>query len=541
MMVDGMKVESCTSINHGLVGHWPFSGDAEDHSPTRLAGESRGLDTYADGPHGAPEGAAVFDGRSSCLEVPSHAALDFGTDDFSIAAWVHTDDGCDVVGNIAGRFDGVQARGFLLGVTTNAGVTSSVSNYRSLQFSIDSGRRDPEWIDCGRPGKAIFINSLTVHGGELYAGTTEWEEDGAGHVFRYDGEGRWIDCGNPALCNSVYATAVYNGSLYCGVARYNTRGSALPSSSNANPGGRVFRYEGGRRWADCGAIDEGDGVHCLGVFNGRLYATPMHEHGIMVYLGDGNWERIGPDARIFCLGAYGGDLYALSSGGVSIYRMERDGSWTDLEVPPGSNQNYSFAVYGGRPHIGTWPLADVFRLDPGDEWVKIGSPGYSKEVMGMAVYNGFLYAGTLPNADVYRCNGSKWSFTGTVDTTPNVTLRRAWSMAVFKGALYCGTLPSGHVMSHRSGQVASVDRPLEPGWRHLAAVKQGGRLRVWIDGAIASETGTFFPEDFDLAGETPLKIGFGPHDYFHGRISDLRIYRRALQTNEIAALAAHGH
>ena len=42
---------------------------------------------------------------------------------------------------------------------------------------------------------------------------------------------------------------------------------------------------------------------------------------------------------------------------------------------------------------------------------------------------------------------------------------------------------------------------------------------------------------FNLNGETPLKIGFGSNDYFYGRMSELRLYNRALNDREIVKLS----
>ena len=103
--------------------------------------------------------------------------------------------------------------------------------------------------------------------------------------------------------------------------------------------------------------------------------------------------------------------------------------------------------------------------------------------MGMAVHNGKLYAGTLPLAEVYRYDGgTRWTRTGRLDLTPDVRYRRAWSMAVFDGRLFCGTLPSGRVHALEVGQSVTYDRALPPGWKHLAAVREGGRLSLFVDG-----------------------------------------------------------
>ena len=72
--------------------------------------------------------------------------------------------------------------------------------------------------------------------------------------------------------------------------------------------------------------------------------------------------------------------------------------------------------------------------------------------------------------------------TGQLDTTPDVRYRRAWSMAVYKGKLFCGTLPSGHVFSLEAGKNVTHDHELAAGWKHLAAVRDGRKLKLYVDG-----------------------------------------------------------
>ena len=85
--------------------------------------------------------------------------------------------------------------------------------------------------------------------------------------------------------------------------------------------------------------------------------------------------------------------------------------------------------------------------------------------------------------------------------------------------------------------MATYDHPLPGGWHHLAAVREGGRLRIVLDGKTVAESTGFNAQDFDLTNDQPLRIGFGAHDYFNGLMSDLRIYNRALEAREISALA----
>jgi hypothetical protein len=92
-------------------------------------------------------------------------------------------------------------------------------------------------------------------------------------------------------------------------------------------------------------------------------------------------------------------------------------------------------------------------------------------------------------------------------------------------------------LSLEAGKSATCDRALSPGWHHLTAVKETDRLTLYVDSKCVAESTRFDPYSYDLTTESPLKIGFGQHDYFNGRMKDLRLYNRALNTAEIAELA----
>jgi hypothetical protein len=89
-----------------------------------------------------------------------------------------------------------------------------------------------------------------------------------------------------------------------------------------------------------------------------------------------------------------------------------------------------------------------------------------------------------------------------------------------------------------AGKCVSYDEELQPGWRHLAAVREGGRLRLYIDGKLAGESSDFDPSHYDLSHDRPLRIGFGQVDYFHGRIAEVRAHKKALTAGEVGKLAA---
>ena len=110
-------------------------------------------------------------------------------------------------------------------------------------------------------------------------------------------------------------------------------------------------------------------------------------------------------------------------------------------------------------------------------------------------------------------------------------------MAVFEGRLFCGTLPSGHVFSREAGKCVTYDHELPAGWRHIAAVRHKDRLELFVDGRRVARSSAFDPQDFNLANGLPLRIGSGQHDFFRGRMKDIKIWTRALGPEEVEAEA----
>ena len=518
----------------GLVGHWKLQSDGQDSSGNGNHGLSHGIRFEG------PEGAA-FDGIDDYIEVPHSPTLDFGEKDFSVALWAHTEQELDdALGDILSKYDPAIRTGINLTLMSYTGVASAQPNWRNLFFGIDAARIDYEWADCGRPGEALSVFALAVYDGKLYAGTFEAGKEKVGHVYRYEGGIQWTDCGCPNDCNMIPALAVYQGKLYAGGTRRNIVHDAMSTLPNQNPGGKVYRYEGGTTWVDCGQLGQADTVLSLTVFRGKLYGTTMYwpGKGLYRYDGDKTWTFCGnPGQRVGVLGVYNGNLYATSFDGGGFFRYDGGTRWTRLKSIPATTQTYSIAVHQGKMCVGTWPNGLVFRYDAPDTWTSLGRLGAETEIEGMVVYNGKLFAGTLPLARVYRYDDAKtWSYTGNLDLTPDAKYRRVWPLAVYEGKLFAGTLPSGHVFALEAGKCATCDRALSPGWHHLAAVRAGARLKLYVDGQCVGQSSAFNPRDYDLSNGQPLRIGLGEHDYFNGNLRELRIYDRALTDAEIAAL-----
>lgn len=485
------------------------------------------------------DGAATFDGRSSQVIVPAEKLPPLGTLDFSISAWLHTDEFLDdVPGDIISQYDPATRRGFHLSLVNAAGVTSSQAMQRQLQFGIDNGQSEAEWTDHGRLGKAVLIWSLTVHDGQLFASTCVAEPEAAGHVYRFDGR-EWHDCGTVDKANSVSAMAVYNGELYVASCKYRLRGSALAESENPNNGGKIFKYVAGGKWEPCGELPNTEAVNALIVFKGKLYAGSLYAPaGFFRYEGGMSWTSLEtPGKRVESMTVFNGDLYATGYDEGAIYRFNGE-KWQHLGVLPEATQTYGFAIHEGSLYVSEWPHAHVFRLGPNDQWQFAGRMGMELESMPLMVYNGKMYGGTLPLAEVYRYDGGEtWTRFARLDLTPDVKYRRVWSMAIFQGRLFAGVLPSGHVHSIQIGKQVTYDRPLAAGWQHVAAVREGRQLKLYVNGEAVATSTDFDPKSYDLTSTHPLTIGFGPHDHFNGKLRDVRLYHAALTAVEVHALA----
>jgi len=535
-----LPVASITAadLDHKLIGHWKLMQDCKDSSGLGHHGVGKGV-TFADA-------CALFDGIDDYVEVPAAPALKLATNDATVAVWVHTTEHTrDVIGDIVSKFDARTRRGLNFSVMNYVGATSAQSNHRNLFFGIDDGEARPKWTDCGRPGDNNMVWALTVFAGNLYAGTWQPGADDAGHVFRYAGGDSWIDCGAPDRCNAVSALGEHKGKLYAGGSFYSGQGSAQPISPNKNPGGRVFRYEGDQQWIDCGKIGDVYTVTGLVTFDGQLYATTCDSYGCPTrteacyrYDGDQKWTFVGnPGGRLGAFLVHNDALYATVFGKQGFARYQGEEAWQPLGIVPNTGQTYSGAIYQGQICLGTWPTGTVFQFDGPNQFTSLGRLGDEKEVMAMAVYNGKLYGGTLPLGKVFRYDGDLgWTDTGQLDTTPDVLYRRVWSMAVYEGKLFAGTMPSGRIHALEVGRCVSHDRALPPGWQHLAAVKSGGELKLYLNGKVVAQSAQFGDAAFDLTNSKPLLIGFGQHDHFHGKMRDLRIYGRALNETELGTL-----
>jgi hypothetical protein len=550
----------------GLIGHWQLQGDCRDSS---------GQENHAVN-HGAALGTGEFDGRGAYLEVPSSESLKLGDGDFSFAAWICTDEQLDdIVGDVFDLYDPQTRRGVTLSIKPSSGGYQSQGTDRHVHFGIDADRIT-DWVDCGRPNptSSYVSNSLTVFDGNLYAATTDAaDQDGWCHVYRYDGGQRWIDCGRvgEGKTTGVLPLIVHNGELYAATSTYDwTR-----VKEGDYDAGRVYRYLGGQQWQDLGEPADNRTWNSLASYQGKLYVGGGPKTwGVWVMEANGHWapskifSKDGPQRcfpHAMCL--HNGKLYV---GYPGVYEFDGQdwkfiGDPVDFGDRHGNLQTHEMELYRGKLLAGAFPEAIVSAYQGDGVWQPMGRVGVdATEVLGLVVYNGTLYGSSLPRAEVCRYEGdSKWTSLKRFHSPegwvpgipPNVSrdqvneMARVTSLTIHDGKLFASTGSCtsaaqdppldvrGKVFALEAGKNVSYDKDLGPGWKHLAAIREDGRLKLMIDGELVATSVEFDPAEYDISTDRPLRIGFGETEHFEGKMRDVRLYNRSLSEEEVAELA----
>lgn len=563
-----------------LVGHWKLRGDAKDYSGKGNDAVNHGAALNADG--------AFLDGMDHYLEVPDNSAFDLGTSDFAITAWVKCDGRVrNVPGDILNKFDQTTRRGINLHVTASSPGYCSLSDMRNLQFGIDNAV-ESEWEDCGRPWPSNgLVSTLVVYNGHLYTGISDATDPKDGcRMFRYDGGQTWTDCGRVSgtahLKNiSVFCDVVHQGQLYAGSGIWDWEKVWKGLGEKNGDPAQIYQYAGGKEWKDCGQLVAPSGlpsfrVSSMASFDGHLYASDNTD-AVHRYEGNQQWSVSGrpgsidynayPAGDIVAMMPFQGKLYAARHG-ASVFCYTPGGEWEDIgEVfhngrsgKFGNDQIHTLGVYEGRLYLGTWPDGKVLRYEGGHEysergWVGIDPALKRNEVNDLTTYNGKLYAGVIPKAEVWRYEGDqKWSLVRPLLVNPdfNTKVSTTWDrvpcMTVYKGRLYCGTgtcqgrgsaaftYDVGKVFSFEAGKCVSYDEDLGAEWRHIAAVREKDKLKLYVDGRLVSSSTSFDAAKFDVSNDRPLLIGFGQENYFNGLLRDVRLYKGTLDIAQVNAV-----
>jgi hypothetical protein len=493
--------------------------------------------------------------------------------DFTVAAWLTVPaDRAGSAGELATTFEPATRTGFTLGLVSSAGGYNGPSDELRVSFGIDAGT-EPQWLDCGRPSPTsnLVSNSLTVFDGHLHAATTDAPAvaDWA-HVYRHHGGTDWEDLGQlgNGTAHGVGPLIVHRGDLYAATWTYDWTRVTTEDLAPCH----VYRYDGPGRWEDCGQPGASRRLFSLASFRGDLYVVG-DDRGVHVYRGNQTWEKV----RSFVSHAHpmtvhDGSLLLATLNPAAVWTFDGR-TWTDLGNPLGDeeqcNQVHTLDGFDGGLHLGTWPHGKVVRRDPsGTGWDDLGRLGDSTEVQALASYNGMLYAGAIPRSEVFRYDGDhRWTSVrrfydpprwqplpvSEADDSPAgdrgmKEWSRVTSLTQHAGLLFASTgsctgaaadAPAdirGTVHAMSTGVTTTTTHPLEPGRRHIAAVRRGGTVSVYVDG---KEAATAHGEvTGSLAGAADLRVGPDVPGAFRGEVSGFDGYDHALDARAIEALAA---
>ncbi|MEK7397948.1 MAG: LamG domain-containing protein, partial [Candidatus Poribacteria bacterium] len=552
-ILEGGNILLSNQIESGLIGYWKLKGDCKDYSEKGNHGIN----------HGVNLNTGEFNGRDSYVEVTNSPSLNFGTGDFSISAWVNTEnDVDDVIGDVMSKYDPQNRKGWTLSINSSACGYNSHGNDKHVYFGIDNAKLS-DWTDCGRPNEfSNYVNGLTVFDGKLYVGTSETkDEEGWCHVYRYEGGQKWTDCGRVGnqRTTGIGPVIVHNGNLYASTWTYDWTRTSTENYDFCH----VYRYKGGKEWEDCGQPGSDKRIMCIASYKGKLYVAGRESYKVYAYEGGKEWKLLiefpkdGPKrCAPHTMGIHDGKLYV---GYPAVYSFDGD-KWEFLGIPVESTQTHSLEVYKGNFYAGTWPEGRAGMYKGGEDWEDCGRLGKSTEINALTVYNGKFYAGSIPYAEVYRYEGGKeWTLmrrflTSDVYSVSNFEQdAKAWArltaLTIYQGKMFAGVgsctasiqdAPCdvrGKVFYIEAGKNVTYDNDLGAGWKHITAVKENNELKLYINGKLAVTSSNFEQKEYDVSTDRPLQIGSGEIDYFSGKISEVHIYNRALSNNEIGELS----
>jgi hypothetical protein len=94
-------------------------------------------------------------------------------------------------------------------------------------------------------------------------------------------------------------------------------------------------------------------------------------------------------------------------------------------------------------------------------------------------------------------------------------------------------LPSGRVFAAAAGTSVQAAHAIDDRWHHVAAVRRGSDLELWMDGRFVARKHQPDLSTYDLSSQAILKIGSGRHGTLQGNIGQVQIFSRALSPEQL--------
>ena len=163
----GGTASSSSVPTNGLVGWWPFTGNANDLSVNGNNGTVNGATLTADR-FGVVNSAYSFDGSSNKIIAGSSSTLNPGIADFSISGWIKTTDASGIIcsKSLGDNQQNPQNNDWYV-VHVNSG---------KLEFELTDG--------YSGPGDYVLLqSSITINDGAFHFFTFVFDRDGNGSIY----------------------------------------------------------------------------------------------------------------------------------------------------------------------------------------------------------------------------------------------------------------------------------------------------------------------------------------------------------------------
>lgn len=204
-------IASAQVSNVGLVGYWPFDGNAIDYSGNNNNGTVYGATPTADR-FGNPAHAYHFDGLSNIIVVPNAPTIDMApADDFTIAVWMKTDAG-NINGNALAKHHTGYWNGYSI-FSNNQQDPGYCMQANHVSFYTASGAQQDACSDnavCADTSKWVFVvceHTAATNSNTLFINTTPQADIGTSSGSISNAEA--LSFGGVIQCNCGY----YKGAL----------------------------------------------------------------------------------------------------------------------------------------------------------------------------------------------------------------------------------------------------------------------------------------------------------------------------------------
>ena len=560
-------------LNFGLVGWWPFDGNASDMSGNENHGVVNGATLGADR-FGQAGMAYDFDGVDDFIVVSDSNKFDFENRGFSISSWVKKFSQVNSnVGMVLSQWNTGASPGtnqWLLSSSTSGEIGKPSFWYEVANQSFKSVSPSVmglnEWIHLVGVRESthtkLFMNGSLVSQNVGSSGSIN--ETGRDLYF-----GKYKDSNSIFSNISIDETRIYNRALSASEVQSLYQLESTPPDLNASVSGSV-NYNGeinapaivwaleanGTKVAEQ-ILPTGSGSYSLTVQKGRAYDIKVFIDGT----GDGYpqayevWKHIGD----------------WNSSLVGYNPIHVDGNLSGIDFNLVDNDHDGDGFTNWQEHLAGTNLNDANSM-PGFDFGLVGYWPFDGNASDMSgnENHGIVNGATL-GADRFGMVGQAYNFDGVddfIDVGNNIVLNLPSSLSISlwvrnpQGTILSkGAEPETFsIISKGNGLDKYIDfyredsnggnRYLKPNspfnftaWHNIHVVDDNHQMKIYIDGSQLPMTLSSDTWDAGVDNSN-LKIGLHggslseaqSYGFFSGSIDDVRIYNRALSSSEVFAL-----